>query len=66
MICNTMNKGPMDGARDGSASNRRSHVSWGNRLIRAMDHNRNNRRSDGSDSSRLRDGSEIMDQVIDQ
>ncbi len=29
-----MNKGPMDGARDGSASNRRSHVSWGNRLIR--------------------------------
>ena len=24
------------------------------------------RRSDGSDSSRLRDGSEIMDQVIDQ
>ena len=32
-----MNKGPMDGARDGSASNRRSHVSWGNRLIRAMD-----------------------------
>ena len=32
-----MNKGPMDGARDGSASNRRSHVSWGNRLIRATD-----------------------------
>ena len=56
----------MDGARDGSASNRRSHVSWGNRLIRAMDHNRSNRRSDGSDSSRLRDGSEIMDPVIDQ
>ena len=27
----------MDGARDGSASNRRSHVSWCNRLIRAMD-----------------------------
>ena len=43
-----MYKGPMDGARDGSASNR------------------SNRRSDGSDSSRLRDGSEIMDQVIDQ
>ena len=28
--------------------------------------NRSNRRSDESDSSRLRDGSEIMDQVINQ
>ena len=30
----TMNKGPMDGARGGSASNRKNYVSWGNKMTK--------------------------------